>query len=341
MRSAYLRAMHAAFESAWSSAARREVVTLEVDGTVVCLKLAGSEMAAAVLPALAPLVSAPTVDPDFTVELWDSASAGVQPPAPDWGESDAGPLGAVRGHNDELVRTVVDHGSGTVTVADLAAAVAVVWAASARALPDWWRAQPLRSLLGSILARPGRHVVHAGAVGFDGRAVMLAGAGGAGKSTLAVTCLEAGMHYLGDDYVLLSAGHPPLAHALYATAKLDRRSLEALPELEPHAIFQGGDKAVLNLAALRPSLLRRKMPIVAIATPRFGGGAQSAIRPVAAAIPYRALAISTVFQGQDGAQPAMSLLAEVVRTVPTYELEIGGDLRSAAELLRTVVAAAS
>src|SRR5205807_9852223 len=104
-----------------------------------------------------------------------------------------------------------------------------------------WRAVPLRPLLGWVLASPGRHLVHAGAVGSEGQGVLLAGSGGAGKSTTAVACVEAGMSYVGDDYVLLSTGEPPAAHAIYGTAKLDRRSLATLPDLASGADFRDGD----------------------------------------------------------------------------------------------------
>lgn len=309
---------------------------LEIDGTALRLLFASESMAAAILPALAPCVAEPRAEPTFTVELWDSESVSIAPPTPPWGRYDGGPLGAVRGYNDEVSKTVVDRGSGTVTACDLSARLGVVWAASATTLSLWWRALPLRFLLGWVLARPGRHVVHAGAVGVGERGVLIAGLGGAGKSTLAVACVEAGMGYVADDYVLLVDGNPARAHGLYGTARLDRRSLGHVPELRSAARFDGEDKALLDLAAARPSRLRRSLSVEAIVVPRLSDCQSSELRRIPGGVPFRALAMSTIFQATNGAAPAMELIGDVVRSVPSYELQIGHDLSRATELVRTV-----
>jgi hypothetical protein len=337
--------MRAGFRSALQSGLEHHGEILEIDGTIVALAFAGAGMAEATLPALAPLVgnsesaARPTAAATLTVELWDSASSRVRPAPAPWGQADGGPLGAVREFNDETRKAVVDAGSRTVTVADLTAGHAVVWAACAAALPDWWRAVPLRLLLSWVLTGPARHVVHAGAVGAGGRGVLLAGAGGAGKSTLAVTCVEAGMDYIGDDYLLLSSGTPPRAHALYGTAKLDRHSLGALPGLAPQAgaVCRAGDKAVIDLNALRPDRLCAALAVEAIVVPRLAGGARPALVPISGASALRAVAPSTIFQAPDGAAPALDVLADVVRTVPSYELRIDGKADLAADLLRSAL----
>jgi hypothetical protein len=280
-------------------------------------------------------------DPAFTIALWDSASAGLVPPPPPWGDGDGGPHGAVRGHNDEHRKTVVDRGSRTITVADLSEHLAVVWAASAAELPGWWRAVPLRALLGWVLAGPGRHMVHAGAVGVEGRGVLLAGPGGAGKSTLAASCVEAGMDYVGDDYVLLRSGDPARAYAVYGTAKLNPRSLEIVPGLGPGRAYADEDKAVIDVAALRPARIRRSVSVEAVVLPRIAPGGRTELHPVPASVPFRALAVTTVFQGSDNAGAAMSLLGEVVESVPCYELRIGANPHRAPELLTALAAAPS
>jgi hypothetical protein len=224
----------------------------------------------------------------------------------------------------------------------------VVWAESAAELPGWWRATPLRVLLGWLLAGPGLHVVHAGAVGIDGRGLLLAGAGGAGKSTLAVTCLEAGMQYVGDDYVLLSSRPSPRATALYGTAKLDERSLATVPaladcanQLETRVVDD--DKLVLNLSALRPTRLASSTTVEAIVVPRLAvrqsNPPRSAIKPIAKSAALIALAPGTIFQAPDGGAPALHVLSSVTGSVPCYELKLGQGRRDAPELLKSVLAA--
>jgi hypothetical protein len=336
VKSDYLQALHSCFQDAHAASGGR-TAGLEIDGTAIDLRFAGQPLADAVLPALARRIGRREREATFTVELWDSDSAGIRPPAPPWGKDHGGPYGAVRGHNDAVSKLVVDHRMGTVIACDLSERCAVFWAASTHRLSGWWRALPLRFLLGWILARPGRHMVHAGAVGVDGRGVLIAGHGRAGKSTLAVGCVEAGMEFVGDDYVLLSTGDPPRVHAIYGTARLDRRSLARVPDLASGASFTEEEKAVLNLAALRPARVPESLSIEAIVIPHFSDAERSQLRRTSGAVTLRALALSTMFQAPSDGGRAMSLIGEIVRSVSSYELQIGRDLGDAPELLKELL----
>jgi serine kinase of HPr protein (carbohydrate metabolism regulator) len=58
--------------------------------------------------------------------------------------------------------------------------------------------------LGALLRDDGYEVVHAGAIDLDNEGILLVGSPGSGKTTLLVSCLQAGMKFLGDDIVLLA-----------------------------------------------------------------------------------------------------------------------------------------
>jgi hypothetical protein len=234
-------------------------------------------------------------------------------------------------------KVLVDHRMGTVTACDLSEGLAVFWAAAAPRLSGWWRALPLRFLLGWILARPGRHMVHAGAVGVDGRGVLIAGHGRAGKSTLAIGCVEAGMEFVGDDYVLLSTGDRPRVHAIYGTARLDPRSLARVPDLASGASFTEEDKAVLDLAVLRPAQVPESLSVEAIVVPQVSDAERSQPRRTSGAVAFRALALSTIFQAPIDGGEAMTLIGEIARSVPSYELQIGRDLSRSPELLTEIL----
>jgi hypothetical protein len=84
-------------------------------------------------------------------------------------------------------------------------------------------ATPFRDILHAWFRLRGGHILH-GAVVADGKhAVMLAGAGGSGKSSSAMACLRhSDLHFLGDDVTLIRDGDrgKRLVHSLYNTAKL-------------------------------------------------------------------------------------------------------------------------
>jgi hypothetical protein len=191
------------------------------------------------------------------------------------------------------------------------------------------------------LAGPGRHVIHAGAVGVGSRGVLLAGPGHSGKSTLAATCVQAGMAFLGDDYLLLNAGAPPVAHALYATARVDRRSLARLSDIASAVTDPGNreEKVLLDLHALYPDRLRSTLSLEAVVIPRLAGDGPAALHPIAAGAALRALAPSTIFQAPDGGAPALRVVADLARSVPAFELRTGKDLRDAPERIGSLLAA--
>lgn len=82
------------------------------------------------------------------------------------------------------------------------------------------RAEFLRPLLHWLAILDGGVVVHAGGVAFDGRGVLVAGAGNAGKSTLVRACLAAGFATLGDNVVEVTrAAEGTRLVSTYATFK--------------------------------------------------------------------------------------------------------------------------
>ena len=336
---AYLSEMREAFSRALKAADTPAEATLRIDDMAIRLALAGSQIASAVLPALAPVLLEADAAPAFTVEVWDTATSGVPAPRMPWGADAAARQGVVRGYSEGSHRTVVDHGSGTVTVADLSEGRAVVYARSADEIPAWWRAVPLRLALGWAVARPDRQLVHAGAVGEDGRGVLLGGPGGAGKSTVALACVEAGMTFASDDYVLLTAGPPAVAQTVYGTAKLDRRSLDALPELAGQIDPPPGpgDKAVIDLHALRRERVASSLDVRAVVAPSVTDEKPTRLERISAAEALRALAPSTIFQAPDGSADALRLISDVVRDVPAYSLLLGEDLAEVPPLIRSVV----
>src|SRR5262249_49065941 len=86
------------------------------------------------------------------------------------------------------------------------------------------RAHPGAPALSAWLAGRGLQVLHAAAVAFAGRGVLLVGPGGAGKTTAALACALAGGDFLGDDLCAVEAGGIPRVHSLFGTVKLNADS---------------------------------------------------------------------------------------------------------------------
>ena len=249
---------------------------LVVAGRGVKLRFAGPALVEPISGALAHLESREAALPAATVLLWDSASTGVPLPPVPWRMSDLDDHGQsrgyrVRGWDEESIYTLHDQDYGAMTIFDGGSRTAIYATLDAREVPSYERAAPLRAALHWSLSEPGRHLVHAGAVGGAEGGVIVAGRSGSGKSTLTLSCVEAGLGYLGDDYVLIDLAGEPTAHAVHSTAKIDERAIAQLPALAPAILARDGwdaDKVVLDLHRHRPSSLMRRVAVRAVVLPR-------------------------------------------------------------------------
>jgi len=324
-----------AFQRA-EAAAGTVVHDIRLGTALVRLRFAGPSLVPFVLPAFGHLATdAADEHPFLTVELWDGASTGVFPPPFPLRGEDAPGRGEVREYDDVGVRAVFHSGVRphdgvfrSVTLFDETACVAQHFVTRPDQTHWHERAAPLRAVLHWALSRPDRVLVHAGAVGIGGRAVLLTGPGGSGKSTSAIAACQAGYDYLGDDYVLVDlAGPQPVAHSLYATAKLAPAAASLLPALsyalDRHTAPDGA-KLVIDMGQVRPGGLGTSARIVGIVLPQRDPGGRTRLRRASAGAALQALAPSTVFQAprRDGA--AFASLAELARSVPAHVLGLGG-----------------
>src|SRR5579863_4919583 len=78
---------------------------------------------------------------------------------------------------------------------------ALIWLGADTA-PDWIASRPALPIMSAFSLDTEWIALHAAAIGRNGRILLLAGDGRAGKTTAALSCAQAGWDYAGDDYVL-------------------------------------------------------------------------------------------------------------------------------------------
>ena len=333
---AYLRALRERFDAACAAAGDVEERRLEIAGQDVTLRFAGSALVPVLMPALSHLSGPEDAESgSSTFLVFDSASTGVEPPPFPWRRDRVLARGEVAGFDQDGVRTALD-GTG-LTMHDRHDDEVVCWMRDAASVPWYARAAPLRTALHWTLTGPGRHLVHAGVVGDERGGVLLGGKGGSGKTTTCLACLDAGLGYAGDDYVLFALEPEPTAHSLFASAKVDPAGLARVPGLTREIdapTGRDGEKAVLDLSGRLSGGLRRQVPVRALLLPAIAdGGEPTRLRPVSGALGLRLLAPSSVLQLPHGDAEAFTTLVELVRRVPSYALELGPDGAEAAPRL--------
>lgn len=306
------------------------------------LRFAGEPLALALTAALRPrLWAGDDGSAQATIGLWEEAAVPGGAAEVPWRQSDVGPRGLVSGGENAAVRVVHEAGSLAVTMFDSRKRALLHRVPSVSGLPWWERAAPLRPALFWALSGPGRHLVHAGVVGDEQRGgVLLAGAGGSGKTTVALAALAAGMAYVGDDYVLLHTDGGPVAWNLFGTAKLDRGHIERFPELTAELAISADplpdEKAVLDVDRVMGDALASSLPIRAVLVPRIRGG-RARLREASPGEALLALAPSTAFQMPFDGGEVMRSLAGVVRALPAFALDVGDDPAELAEAVDRVL----
>jgi hypothetical protein len=210
------------------------------------------------------------------------------------------------------------------------------WVRSVAQLPYWERGAPLRPLLHEWLTGSGHIPVHGAAVGYADGGVLLAGAGGSGKSNAALTCLNSDLLYASDDFCVLSDKPEWQVHSLYCSGKMLPPDIRRHPHLEPHVSNHDrpdDEKFLFFLHEPFHERLIRSMPLKAVVMPRVAGRGASALTPDNKAAAQRAVAMSTIALSPAGRGAAFARLANLVRLLPCYALTIGEDFQNVPHLI--------
>ncbi len=289
------------------------------------LVAAGVDAAAALDAAFAHVRLPDAGDAGLEIHAWNEAD-GALPPAP-WPADAYGQRGGIDLADDGRFAAFYQLGADTLSIIDRDRGRALYH--MRRSLPYWERSFPFRPIFHAALAGTTLQPVHAGAVGHPDGGVLVTGPSGAGKTTTTIACLEGGLSYAGDDYVLVDTGPHPVVHSLYSGAKFTEDALRRFPRLVPHVWNPDrlpDEKALVFGQDGFPAALVAAMPIRAIVVPRVTGLSDTTARRVPAAVAVRALAPTTLAHLPSGAAGTLAKLTRLCAAVPCFELAAGTEL---------------
>lgn len=289
-----------------------------IAGYTIHLCFAGTALLPAITNALAHLATAPTVTPDLTIYLADSASSGIEMPLPTVAP------GMYRLEEEGLY--FCHYGEGLwqeVFAPHLQLGIFAIDTASD--YPGY--ASPLRNILLWWLAQHELYGLHAAAVGTQDSAALIVGNSGSGKSTTAITCLQAGLTYLGDDFCIVKAADRLQVYSLYSSGKLcddSRRRLAPHATTEVH--IDDHHKMVYQWHPHFKAQLPSSLPIQAILLPTFSGGTQTSVHPATTSEAFTALVTTTLRVTSLPTRIVQNLLTAMkclAQQTPCYHLALG------------------
>lgn len=300
----------------------------KIGETTVCLRFAGEPLIPLLTPALEHLRLADTESADLTICIWESASTGVEMIPPPCTIDCFTDRGDIWGLNSKRFKAAFHWVEDSVNLMDLETGIGIFWVRQSAGLPFWVYASPLRTLLHWWLEKNGAQLLHAAAVGTEQGAVLVTGKGGVGKSTTALSCFEAGLYYLADDYVIVRLEPEPVVYSLYSTAKLNADHLAHFPRLTAHVsniekLEQ--EKAVLFLRTLMQARIARQMPLRAILTPTIVNRAGATVGSISRRAIQDALSFTTMSQLPNVGRYTQEFIRRLTAVLPYYTLEIGSD----------------
>jgi hypothetical protein len=232
------------------------------------------------------------------------------------------------------------HGGGKLTAIDRTNRRGVVWYRAAGRLASWDVARPFLHAFKGLAPATGLLPVHAAAVALGGRGILIAGFSGAGKTSTALACVEAGWRYVGDDVVLL--GGPPLrATNLYRSARVREDMFARLPAslagLVTLSTDSGELKAEVDIGRLAASVIG-DAAIAAIVVPRRQGAPGVVIAPLRRSAALRELSVNTLVAMPGDAAASHEAMARAMHDTPCYCLDPGPDLARVPAALASLAA---
>lgn len=319
------------FDRACEIAGCRIERTYSIAGLPVRVRFAGESMFMRTGPSQAHLERQGIDDAVLTIDVWDSAAdRSADPPLPRPAAS-AVP-GAKYYFADGRVQASYMPTSGALNVFDTASSRGWYWAPDAFRMPDWEAAAPNRHLFHWWLPQHGVVELHGGAVGLADGGVLIVGRGGSGKSTTCLACLgHPDLRYASDDYTAISVGAEPWAHSLYSSGKLEPHHAKRLPHLASTAANERRlhieEKAVFYVHEQFPKSVVDGFPLRAVVVPRIASGERDTrLVKASPAAALSALAPSTLFQLHPPTSEGFRVMADVVRRVPTFYLDLGSEI---------------
>ncbi|MFK8250878.1 glycosyltransferase [Ancylobacter terrae] len=299
--------------------------TIRLAGQTARLIFAGSALEALLMPAIAHLIVPPeeAEAPSLELHVWDSEStdvALVPPPVETHCFSERGDIWTF---HSPRIRSAYHFSEYSLSLFDADREMGIFWVRTGRDLPYWTMASPFRSIFHWWMVKHDAQLVHAAAVGTAAGAVLITGRGGIGKSTSALSSLKAGLRYVGDDYVVLSAGDAPQVHSLYRTAKVHADNIADFAGFGPRFLGHGGqgepEKAVMYL----DHGLTLSMPLRAVVTPEFGHGPETGFAPAHTDLLVGAVSYSTIAQLPHAGPGTVDFIERLLSRLPCFRMILG------------------
>jgi hypothetical protein len=187
----------------------------------------------------------------------------------------------------------------------------------------------LTILLVEIFKQRGWYSLHSAGFSENGRAILIPGTSGVGKSTLSVALLRAKFDYLSDDMVFIGRCPSGLkVRGIIEDVDVSEQTLRFFPELD--FLLQSQKTEGFTKKQLRPDEVYGTKPLFearpkAIILPRISGKPESVITQIDGDEAFLEIVPNVLLTEERACQGHLGILAELVRQTKCYRLYTGLD----------------
>ena len=195
--------------------------------------------------------------------------------------------------------------------------------------------------LSELLKRRGLYMVHAAGLSLDGKGLLVAGASGAGKTTLTIALLRAGFGFLGDDTAFLCTRSQGLRVLAFPDEiDITPHTASFFPELQDFARRPspaGRPKQSLISTRVYSARPTWECAPAVLVFPQIAQVHESVLRPMPKDAAFVELLCNVVRTDVGSAQAHLDALAALVAQCLCFRLETGRDFDALPALLRSVL----
>jgi len=206
---------------------------------------------------------------------------------------------------------------------------------------EWaWESGCLTPLLCWMLATVGQHAIHTAALDCAGKATLLAGDSGRGKTTACLALAASGWPLIADDAALVRLeGGRPLLWGLRRPCKVHPNTMQLLPWLArlPRRPCRRSEEVSVEMDSLPSADARAEFPPAAVVLLDERNGVGHRVEPVCPADALAELTRQNVrvltIAGLQGAKGSFAAMGKLVSSVPCLRLSAGPDPTTLREAL--------
>lgn len=205
------------------------------------------------------------------------------------------------------------------------------------AYPPWEAGFPLRNFLHWSYQAQGMRQVHAATLGRNGRGVLLAGAGGAGKSGTTLAGILHGLASVGDDYVAIGLADDQAT--AYPVMKLMKQDAAGLARLGVDPVERGlgapnwQGKYTFDFDDLVAGARAKALALSGILIPRISGVGRCRISPAPKRAALYGLLPNNLQQLPGGLRQGLGFMSALTRTLPAFYLDLSAEPEDIADTI--------